>query len=145
MSSRTATKIYHMGILKPTLGFNFDMVLMNSIDVNQDFIRRLNGHCKHVVFCDGALPRYHHLFDKLEIEKHWIGDFDSSDPESNYRDVIGHKLTDQNSNDLEKALYLIESIRLGKVADEQHRQDCDDFNGNIIINGTTGGRFDHQM
>lgn len=145
MKSRAAAKIYNMGILRPTAGLSFDMVLMNSVDVNQEFIRRMDNRCKRVVFCDGALHRYHHLFETLKLEKHWVGDFDSSDTEASFEDVISHEIADQETNDLEKALYLLESIKSGRATGAPKWKDCCEATGNVIVNGTTGGRFDHQM
>lgn len=139
--AKNSVKTFDLAILRPSKDFIFSMVLMNSADVNTKFIKRITTECERVIFCDGAVVKFHSLFAHLPIEKHWVGDFDSSDRYQVFKDVSVHHNEDQNKNDLEKSLYLLERL----MQNDRIKKQSQKLASSVIIDGITGGRFDHQM
>ena len=133
-----AEKLFRLAVLKKPKLFRTSMVVMNSPEVNEDLFEKIGAHPSRIAFCDGALQRYLHLLDKTNKDIYWVGDFDSSDKDLKIDNINVHLKDCQDNNDLGKALDLLEELR----KDDNLKKSSVEY---VLVNGTTGGRFDHQM
>lgn len=133
-------------------GAKYTMVIANSPNVNRNYLNTEGT----LLLTDGAVNKL--LGDTLKEREdcHCVGDFDSI--KSRLPDWIHqHKIKDQDSNDMEKALLTLIKLRGGKdfetlpgedpLAKVSKRvEDTYDFvRERVVVNGVTGSRFDHQM
>lgn len=102
-----------------------------------------------VVCADGGINRLFSLNDNRLVPDFLTGDLDSADPSlvSHYSSLgtVVRKDSDQNENDLHKAISLGISA-LGGSKNPNIARNARSAAGNIVdVVGVTGGRLDHQL
>ena len=116
------------------MNYNVAMINMNSPELDLEILNKTREGSR-IVICDGAYEKCISHFNRKNRQVYLIGDFDSIDKqmlEKVPKDITVVLKEDQQMNDLEKALILLEEH--GSVEEEY-----------VIMNGCTGGRFDHVV
>ncbi len=106
---------------------NYNIILADGRFPKDKYLQSLLKSAKKIIACDGATKR---IIEHNIIPDYIIGDCDSISQlhYNKFKDKI-IKLSDQNSNDLTKAVNLADSLKLE----------------NIVILGATGMREDHAI